>query len=86
MNRAGKLAGLGVVAAGLAWAAAAAFGDHEKAMEASVHRPAGTYGTWPAGRKHFVRVKGETVAQFHSDGPWMINYLNPADDPRNKKK
>lgn len=48
--------------------------------------PAGTYGTWPAGMKHFVWVKGETVVQFHGDGPWVINYLNPADDPRKGKK
>lgn len=48
--------------------------------------PAGTYGTWPAGMKHFVWVKGETVVQFHGEGPWVINYLNPADDPRNAKR
>jgi quercetin dioxygenase-like cupin family protein len=48
--------------------------------------PAGTYGTWPAGMKHFVWAKGETVLQFHGDGPWVINYLNPADDPRSAKK
>lgn len=48
--------------------------------------PAGTYGTWPAGMKHFVWVKGETVVQFHGDGPWEINYLNPADDPRKGKQ
>ena len=44
--------------------------------------PAGTYGHWPAGMKHFVRVEGETIVQFHGDGPWIITYLNPADDPR----
>ena len=48
--------------------------------------PAGTYGMWPAGMRHYVWVKGETVVQFHGDGPWAINYLNPADDPRNAKK
>jgi hypothetical protein len=48
--------------------------------------PAGTYGTWPAGMKHFVWVKGETVVQFHGEGPWKINYVNPDDDPRNTKK
>ena len=48
--------------------------------------PAGTYGTWPAGMKHFVWVKGDTVVQFHGNGPWAIEYLNPADDPRNRKK
>ncbi|MCI0700883.1 MAG: cupin domain-containing protein [Planctomycetia bacterium] len=48
--------------------------------------PTGTYGTWPAGMKHFVWVKGETVIQFHGDGPWEIEYLNPLDDPRKGKK
>ena len=48
--------------------------------------PAGSYGTWPAGMHHYVWTKGETVVQFHGDGPWTIKYLNPADDPRNGKK
>jgi quercetin dioxygenase-like cupin family protein len=48
--------------------------------------PAGTYGTWPPGMKHFVWVKGETVIQLHGEGPWTINYLNPADDPRTAKQ
>ena len=43
---------------------------------------AGTYGHWPAGMMHFVRVEGETVVQFHGMGPWSIEYVNPADDPR----
>jgi quercetin dioxygenase-like cupin family protein len=47
---------------------------------------AGTYGSWPAGMKHFAWVKGETVIQLHGDGPWSIKYLNPADDPRNSEK
>ena len=46
---------------------------------------AGTYGFWPAGMKHFVWAKGETVLQFHGTGPWSIQYVNPADDPRSKK-
>ena len=56
--------------------------DPKKAQELS----AGTYGTWPAGMKHFVWVEGETIVQFHGDGPWTINYLNPNDDPRKPKK
>jgi hypothetical protein len=48
--------------------------------------PAGTFGTWPAGMKHYGWVKGETVLQLHGEGPWTINYLNPADDPRKAKK
>lgn len=47
--------------------------------------PAGTYGVWPAGMRHFVWVKGETVVQYHGDGPWKIEYFNPDDDPRKKK-
>jgi quercetin dioxygenase-like cupin family protein len=46
---------------------------------------AGTYGFWPAGMKHFVWTKGETILQFHGTGPWSIQYLNPKDDPRQKK-
>ena len=48
--------------------------------------PAGTYGQWPAGMKHYVWAKGETVLQFHGIGPWTIQYVNAADDPRNQKR
>jgi hypothetical protein len=48
--------------------------------------PTGSFGYWPAGMKHFAWVTGETIVQFHGEGPWQINYLNPADDPRNAKK
>lgn len=44
--------------------------------------PTGSYGYWPPGMKHFVWVKGETIVQFHGEGPWKIVYVNPADDPR----
>ena len=47
--------------------------------------PAGTFGHWPSGMKHFVWAKGETVLQFHGTGPWSIKYVNPDDDPRNQK-
>ena len=55
----------------------------EKATKAM---PAGAYGYWPAGMKHFVWAKGETVLQFHGMGPWSIEYVNPNDDPRRNKK
>jgi hypothetical protein len=48
--------------------------------------PAGTFGTWAPGMKHFVWATGETVIQLHGNGPWMIEYVNPADDPRNAKR
>jgi hypothetical protein len=47
---------------------------------------AGSYGYWKAGMKHFVWTEGETIVQFHGDGPWEIKYVNPEDDPRNQPK
>ncbi len=48
--------------------------------------PAGSFGYWPAGMKHTAWSEGETVIQLHGTGPWQINYVNPADDPRNARK
>jgi quercetin dioxygenase-like cupin family protein len=48
--------------------------------------PAGSFGYWAAGMKHYAWFDGETVLQLHGMGPWTINYLNPSDDPRNKGK
>jgi quercetin dioxygenase-like cupin family protein len=48
--------------------------------------PAGSFGYWPPGMKHFVWADGKTVVQLHGIGPWSIHYVNPADDPRNKQK
>ena len=48
--------------------------------------PAGSFGYWPAGMKHVGWSDEETVIQLHGIGPWQINYVNPADDPRNAKK
>jgi len=33
---------------------------------------------------HFAWTKKETIVQVHGVGPWAINYVNPADDPRTK--
>lgn len=60
-------------------------GDKFNADKGEAMTP-GTYGTWPAGMKHYVWVKGDTILQFHGDGPWTITYVDPADDPRTKKK
>src|SRR5688500_1550114 len=60
------------------------FGMGEKFdQKATRSMPTGTFGFWPAGMKHFVWVKGETIVQLHGIGPWKIDYLNPVDDPRN---
>ena len=34
------------------------------------------------GVAHFAATREETVIQLHSNGPWALNYVNPADDPR----
>ena len=33
---------------------------------------------------HFAWTKEETIIQAHGVGPWAVNYVNPADDPRTK--
>ncbi len=61
-------------------------GMGDKFDESATHSmPVGTYGFWKAGMKHFVWAKGETVVQFHGEGPWSIVYVNPTEDPRNQK-
>jgi quercetin dioxygenase-like cupin family protein len=45
----------------------------------------GAFAFMPPGMRHFAWTKGETVIQLHGMGPWKINYVNPADDPRNQK-
>ena len=42
----------------------------------------GGFAVLPAGMKHFVWMTGETVVQIQSEGPFVIKYVNPADDPR----
>jgi hypothetical protein len=36
------------------------------------------------GMHHYAWTSAPTVIQIHGMGPFAINYLNPADDPRNK--
>ncbi|MGH8565682.1 MAG: hypothetical protein ACREXW_16960 [Gammaproteobacteria bacterium] len=43
------------------------------------------FGT-PKAVRHFVWAKGETVIQVSGMGPFEINYVNPADDPRKASK
>ena len=37
----------------------------------------------PVGHVHLAWVEEETEVQLHGIGPWGIEYLDPADDPRN---
>ena len=38
----------------------------------------------PAKHNHFATTKTGAVIQISATGPFDMNYVNPADDPRNK--
>ena len=48
--------------------------------------PAGSHFSMPPGMRHYAVTEGETVVQLSSIGPWEINYVNPADDPRGRNR
>ncbi|MFN7949804.1 MAG: cupin domain-containing protein [Blastocatellia bacterium] len=56
--------------------------DQAAAREMTV----GSFATMPKGVRHFAMAKGETLIQVHAIGPFEVNYVNPADDPRNQAK
>ena len=47
--------------------------------------PAGGYVMMPAGMQHSASMSGESIVQVTAEGPFVINYVNPADDPQKKK-
>lgn len=46
--------------------------------------PPGAVAIMQPGTTHFALTKEETIIQIHGIGPWVVNYVNPADDPRKK--
>ena len=46
---------------------------------------AGSYGKMPQHMNHFAAAKGATTIQIQGMGPFAMTYVNPSDDPRNKK-
>ncbi len=46
----------------------------------------GSYAMMPKRMHHFATAKGETIVQVHAMGPFVLNYVNPADDPRKNKQ
>lgn len=58
----------------------------EKYEKKGAHKiPTGGYGFMPKEVRHFAWTDGETIIQVYGMGPFQINYVNPEDDPRNKK-
>ncbi|MFV8327733.1 cupin domain-containing protein [Flavobacterium sp. ZS1P14] len=45
----------------------------------------GAFAVMKTGTHHYFFTKEECIIQLHGMGPWGITYINPADDPRNKK-
>ena len=46
--------------------------------------PAGSVAIMQPKTNHFLWTKEETIVQIHGVGPWVITYVNSADDPRKK--
>ena len=50
--------------------------------DASMHPlPAGSFTVMPKMGRHYASAKGETVVQIYGQGPFLVNYVNPADNP-----
>jgi quercetin dioxygenase-like cupin family protein len=58
-------------------------GDQVNPNKAAPLTP-GSFAVFQPGHSMFAWTEEETVVQVHGLGPWGINYINPADDPRNK--
>jgi quercetin dioxygenase-like cupin family protein len=62
-------------------------GMGEKFDEASMQEMGpGSYIVLPSGMAHFAKGAKESIVQIDSEGPFQINYVNPADDPRTAKQ
>ena len=46
------------------------------------HLKPGGFAVMPKGMQHYAWSRGGTVIQVNAQGPWAVNYVNPADDPR----
>ena len=45
----------------------------------------GSYANMAATMPHYAMAKGPTVVQVHGFGPFVVNYINAADDPSKQK-
>ena len=54
----------------------------EADRDAATRLEPGGFFAFDPGMAHYVFTEGETVVQLNSMGPWAIEYIDPADDPR----
>jgi quercetin dioxygenase-like cupin family protein len=53
--------------------------------ESGLHEfPVGSFLKMPKNMRHFAAAKGETIVQIYGTGPFIVNYVNPSDDPQKK--
>lgn len=55
----------------------------EFSRDAARAMAAGSFAVMAPGEPMFAYTEEPTVIQLHGTGPWGIEYLDPADDPRN---
>lgn len=61
-----------------------ALGMGDKFDEATMKTlSAGGYAVMATGMHHYLKAKSDLVLEVHAMGPFVINYVSPADDPRN---
>jgi len=59
-----------------------ALGMGEKFDKATMKElPVGGYALLPAEMRHYAMAKTEAIVQVHGMGPFVLTYVNPADDP-----
>jgi len=46
---------------------------------------AGTHAMMPAGVRHFSLTKADNVIELFGEAPFVVNFVNPEDDPRRAK-
>ena len=43
--------------------------------------PRDAFASIPANHAHYAMARGQTIVQVHGLGPFVLTYVNPADDP-----
>ena len=62
-----------------------ALGMGEKFDKAALKTlPPGGYALMPAEMRHYAMAMTAAVVQVHGQGPFVLNYVDPADDPSKK--
>src|SRR3954451_16729533 len=60
-------------------------GMGEKRNDSTMHAlPTGSFTVLPKTGRHYAAAKGETIVQIYGQGPFIVNYVNPGDNPTTK--